>query len=47
MVSLRRSKEDARSVAAGFECGIGRENFRDIKEGDVLESYQLREVARV
>jgi translation initiation factor IF-2 len=47
VASLRRFKDDARSVAAGFECGIGLENFRDIKEGDVLESYQLREVARV
>jgi translation initiation factor IF-2 len=47
IASLRRFKDDARSVAAGFECGIGLENFRDIKEGDVLESYQLREVARV
>ncbi len=47
VASLRRFKEDARSVAAGFECGIGLENFRDIKDGDVLESYQLREVARV
>jgi translation initiation factor IF-2 len=47
VASLRRFKDDARSVSAGFECGIGLENFRDIKEGDVLESYQLREVARV
>ena len=47
VASLRRFKDDQRSVAAGFECGIGLENFRDIKDGDVLESYQLREVARV
>ncbi len=47
VASLRRFKDDARSVASGFECGIGLENFRDIKEGDVLESYELREVARV
>ncbi|MBT8218019.1 MAG: translation initiation factor IF-2 [Acidimicrobiia bacterium] len=47
VASLRRFKDDTRSVSAGFECGIGLENFRDIKEGDVLESYQLREVARV
>jgi translation initiation factor IF-2 len=47
VASLRRFKDDARSVASGFECGIGLENFRDIKEGDVLESYALREVARV
>jgi translation initiation factor IF-2 len=47
VASLRRFKDDTRSVSAGFECGIGLENFRDIKEGDVLESYELREVARV
>jgi translation initiation factor IF-2 len=44
--SLRRFKDDVRTVAAGFECGIGLDNFRDIKEGDVLESYEIREVAR-
>jgi translation initiation factor IF-2 len=44
--SLRRFKDDVRSVATGFECGIGLDNFRDIKEGDVLESYEVREVAR-
>jgi translation initiation factor IF-2 len=47
VASLRRFKDDVRSVAAGFECGIGLENFRDIKEGDMLEVYQVREVARV
>ncbi len=44
--SLRRFKDDVPRVAAGFECGIGLENFRDVKEGDVLESYEVREVAR-
>jgi len=44
--SLRRFKDDVRSVASGFECGIGLDNFRDIKQGDVLESYEVREVAR-
>jgi translation initiation factor IF-2 len=44
--SLRRFKDDVRSVGAGFECGIGLENFRDIKEGDVLEAYEVREVVR-
>ncbi len=44
--SLRRFKEDVPRVASGFECGIGLENFRDVKEGDVLESYEVREVAR-
>jgi translation initiation factor IF-2 len=46
IASLRRFKEDVRAVAAGFECGIGLENFRDAKEGDVLEAYEVREVAR-
>ncbi len=44
--SLRRFKEDVREVAEGFECGIGLENFQDVKEGDVIEAYEVREVAR-
>ncbi len=43
--SLRRFKEDVRDVAAGFECGIGLANFNDVKEGDVIEAYQIDEVA--
>ena len=46
ITSLRRFKDDVQSVQAGFECGIGLENFRDIKEGDTIESYEIREVAR-
>jgi translation initiation factor IF-2 len=46
ITSLRRFKDDVATVAAGFECGIGLENFRDIKEGDTIESYEVREVAR-
>jgi len=46
VASLRRFKDDVPSVAAGFECGIGLERFRDIKEGDNLEAYSVREVAR-
>ncbi|MBN2112952.1 MAG: translation initiation factor IF-2 [Acidimicrobiia bacterium] len=46
IASLRRFKDDARSVAAGFECGVGLENFKDVKEGDVLEAYEVQEVAR-
>ncbi len=46
ITSLRRFKDDVSSVANGFECGIGLENFRDIKEGDTIESYEVREVAR-
>jgi translation initiation factor IF-2 len=44
--SLRRFKEDTREVAEGFECGIGIENFNDVKEGDIIEAYEVREVAR-
>jgi translation initiation factor IF-2 len=46
VASLRRFKDDVREVAEGFECGIGLENFQDVKEGDVLEAYEIREVAR-
>ena len=44
--SLKRFKDDAREVQAGFECGILLENFNDVKEGDVLEVFQTREVER-
>jgi translation initiation factor IF-2 len=44
--SLRRFKDDVREVANGFECGIGIENFNDIKIGDIIESYIIEEVAR-
>ncbi|MFA5843587.1 MAG: translation initiation factor IF-2 [Coriobacteriia bacterium] len=44
--SLRRFKEDVKSVKAGYECGIGIEGFQDIKEGDVIETYRTVEVAR-
>lgn len=44
--SLKRFKDDAREVAAGFECGIGLEKFNDIKEGDVLEAFIMEEVER-
>jgi translation initiation factor IF-2 len=44
--SLRRFKDDVREVASGFECGMGFENYNDIKEGDNIEVYQIREVAR-
>jgi translation initiation factor IF-2 len=44
--SLKRFQEDAREVAQGFECGITIEGFNDVKEGDVLELYTVREVAR-
>ncbi len=44
--SLKRFKDDAREVTEGFECGIGLENFHDIKEGDELEFVELKEVTR-
>jgi translation initiation factor IF-2 len=44
--SLRRFKDDVREVSSGYECGVGLENFQDIKEGDVLEFYEVREVPR-
>jgi translation initiation factor IF-2 len=43
--SLKRFKDDAKEVAQGFECGIGVENFNDLKIGDVLESYVIEETA--
>jgi translation initiation factor IF-2 len=42
--SLRRFKDDVKEVLAGYECGIGVENFNDIKVGDVLECYYLQEI---
>ncbi|HEU4565555.1 MAG TPA: translation initiation factor IF-2 [Gemmatimonadaceae bacterium] len=44
--SLRRFKDDVREVREGYECGIGIENFNDLKVGDVIESYRTEEVAR-
>src|SRR5215210_1367325 len=46
IASLRRFRDDVRSVREGFECGIGIENFNDVKEGDVLESFEVVEVPR-
>jgi translation initiation factor IF-2 len=44
--SLKRFKEDAREVTEGMECGITLENFQDVKEGDVIEVFDTREVER-
>ena len=44
--SLKRFKEDAREVQSGFECGIGLSDFQDLKQGDVIETYELREIPR-
>jgi translation initiation factor IF-2 len=46
IASLRRFNEDVREVAAGYECGIVLQNFMDVKEGDVLEVYETRQVER-
>lgn len=46
LASLKRMKDDVGEVKAGYECGMAIENFNDIKEGDVIESYELREVKR-
>lgn len=44
--SLKRFKDDAREVAAGYECGIGISNFNDLKEGDIIEAFQMKEIER-
>jgi translation initiation factor IF-2 len=46
IASLRRFRDDVRSVRSGFECGVGIENFNDVKEGDVLEFFEVVEVPR-
>ncbi|MTI57346.1 translation initiation factor IF-2 [Geosporobacter ferrireducens] len=44
--SLKRFKDDAKEVNTGYECGIGLENYNDIKEGDIVEPYIIEEVKR-
>jgi translation initiation factor IF-2 len=46
IAQLKRFKDDAREVSEGFECGILLDGFNDVKEGDVLETYETREVER-
>jgi translation initiation factor IF-2 len=46
VASLKRFKEDVREVQSGFECGIQIESFNDVKEGDVLEFYETKEIER-
>jgi translation initiation factor IF-2 len=46
IVSLRRFKDDAREVSAGFECGIGLSDFQDLHPGDIIETFEEREIAR-
>jgi translation initiation factor IF-2 len=45
LASLRRFKDDVREVVQGYECGIGIENYNDIKVGDVIEAYEIEEIA--
>ena len=45
--SLKRFKEDAREVREGFECGVGLSDFQDLKPGDLIETFDEREIARV
>ncbi|MPZ69316.1 MAG: translation initiation factor IF-2 [Actinobacteria bacterium] len=44
--TLRRFKDDVREVAAGYECGIGLENYQDYKEGDFIQAFEVQEIAR-
>ncbi|MDO8526913.1 MAG: translation initiation factor IF-2 [Deltaproteobacteria bacterium] len=46
IISLKRFKDDAREVTAGIECGIGIENFNDVKEGDMIEAFMMEETAQ-
>ncbi len=46
LASLKRFKDDVREVREGFECGIGVENFNDVKVGDLIEAYRVDEIAR-
>jgi len=43
MASLRRFKDDVKEVSQGFECGIGIENYSDLKPGDIIEAYEIEE----
>jgi translation initiation factor IF-2 len=46
LASLKREKDDASEVREGFECGLVVKNFQDIKIGDVVESFEMREIPR-
>ena len=46
IASLKRFKDDAREVREGFECGIGLTDFQDLKPGDIIETYEDREIPR-
>ena len=44
--SLKRFKDDVREVAEGYECGITIGGFEDIKEGDIIQAYEIEKIAR-
>ena len=44
--SLRRFKDDVREVSSGYECGIGLSDFQDLKSGDIIETFELKEIPR-
>lgn len=46
VASLKRFKDDVREVLSGFEAGVGLENYNDVKEGDLIEAYILKEVQK-
>jgi len=46
LASLKRFKDDVKEVMTGYECGISIENYNDIKEGDVIEAFEMREIIR-
>jgi translation initiation factor IF-2 len=46
LASLRRFKEDVKEVKSGYECGMGIENFNDVKVGDLLEAFRIEQIAR-
>ncbi len=46
LASLKREKDDASEVREGFECGLVLRNFQDIKEGDIVESFEMKEIPR-
>jgi translation initiation factor IF-2 len=43
--SLRRIKDDVREVASGYECGIGIDNYNDIRIGDIIEAFEIEKIA--
>jgi translation initiation factor IF-2 len=46
LASLRREKDDASEVREGFECGVVLRGYNDIKQGDIVESFEMREIPR-